>query len=251
MIRKLFFTLVSASLICIYQAISCDHYANSGLPCVEVPACEHGKSYIVVNQLSNGLGLSNSTSNITLCFDETSLHVVHAAKKQKYLTNPGYDQCNDAIFNSNVAEMFIAPNMEKINHCYNELDISPFDVMFDAGIYNPNLNHTTVEGSTFPCDGTGVKYTTSVDNEAETWTAEMSFSFELLNCPFNCPLKEYCGHTHANNVYRVNFFRINQLQPDVSSCSSSTCEYMAWNPTDVNPPAFHEPSKFGYMVLQL
>jgi hypothetical protein len=44
-------------------------------------------------------------------------------------------------------------------------------------------------------------------------------------------------------------FRISQLTPS-TACSSTTCEYMAWNPTLANPPAFHEPTKFGYLLLQ-
>jgi hypothetical protein len=45
-------------------------------------------------------------------------------------------------------------------------------------------------------------------------------------------------------------FRISQLTSN-TACSSSTCEYMAWSPTMANPPAFHEPTKFGYLLLQL
>jgi hypothetical protein len=108
---------------------------------------------------------------------------------QKYLSPTTYSQCNDAIFYSDVAELFIAPSMEEETHCYNELDISPYNVMYDSGIYNPNLNHTAVEGTTFTCDAYNITHTTSIDMNKNQWEASMTFPFSLLNCPYNCPLK--------------------------------------------------------------
>eukprot|EP01034_Spumella_vulgaris_P026409 gene26409-32987_t len=84
-------------------------------------------------------------------------------------------------------------------------------------------------------------------------------SLNVIDKPNGCP-SEPKGSLNIRNlremdatpssvVYRANFFRVNEL---VSSptCSSSSCEYLAWSPTGVNPPAFHEPTKFGYLVLQ-
>ena len=155
---------------------------------------------------------------------------------------------NDPVFNADVAEFFVAPHMEQDPHCYNELgqlflksnafsflvlisiiflgsDISPFNVQYDAGIYNKNLNHSGIVGYDFACDGSGIEHATVVNSQEKYWKATMSYSFELLNCPFNCPLKQYCGHSTPNNVYRANFFRISELTA-TSQCTSSTCEYM-------------------------
>lgn len=178
------------------------------------------------------------------------MYVNHTANKQEFLVDPNYSACNEPIFSADVAELFIAPNMEETPHCYNELDISPFDVMFDAGIYNENLTYTTVDGYEFDCEGTGVSHFTDIDMDNNRWEAHLTFSFELLNCPHDCPLARYCGHSTPNYIYRANFFRINELV-ETADCSSSTCEYLAWSPTDINPPAFHEPTKFGYLLLQL
>lgn len=232
------------------NSLQCSTFKDSGLPCAEIPRCSQGTEILSINQLSNGLGPSLSQSNVHLCFDDQKLYVKHVANKQQFLNDPGYKTCNDPVYNADVAEMFIAPSMETVPHCYNELDISPFNVMFDAGIYNKNLNHSGIEGYDFDCNGTGGTYSTTIDMASNSWTADLSFTFELLNCPYNCPLKRYCGHSTPNEIYRANFFRINELVP-TAQCSSSTCEYMAWNPTMVNPPAFHEPSKFGFLLLQL
>lgn len=144
--------------------------------------------------------------------------------------------------------MFFAPHMEKEPHCYNELDISPYNVMYNSGIYNKNLNQTGAVNTEFACESSDVTHQVVTDRSAHEWTASMTFSWSLLNCPVGCPLPNYCGHTQPNQIYRVNFYRVNELV-ETSKCSSSTCEYMAWSPTMANPPAFHIPTKFGYAVL--
>ena len=166
------------------NGIKCSALPANNLPCFEVPRCSTGQTAdIFINQLSNGYGASQSQSDVSLCFDDVRLYVNHTANGQIYLNNPGYKTCNDPVFNADVAEMFIAPNMESTPHCYNELDISPFGVMFDAGIYNPNLNHTGIEGYEFECSGTGVEYSSSINMVDNMWSATLSFTFALLNCP--------------------------------------------------------------------
>lgn len=236
------------SLAVYVSSLSCDDIKDKSVPCVEVPRCSDSTSTILVDQLSTGLGASVSSSSIDLCFDDTYLRLNNVANGQKYLTETPYTECNDAIFNSNVAEVFIAPHMEEEPHCYNELDISPFDVMFDSGIYNQNLNQSGIVNYEFDCATSGILHSVTVDMAHNTWTAQLSFPWSLVNCPYNCPLPQYCGHSTPNNIYRANFYRINELV-DTAKCSTSTCEYMAWNPTMANPPAFHVPTKFGYLVL--
>jgi hypothetical protein len=52
------------------------------------------------------------------------------------------------------------------------------------------------------------------------------------------------------SVYRANMFRISQLTSSGAKCSSASCEYLAWSPTLSDPPAFHEPTHFGYLLMQ-
>jgi hypothetical protein len=239
------------SIISSLSCLSLAHrLSDQRVPCVEVPRCGTATpSSIKIQRLSSGAGFSQASSEVTLCFDDNDLHITHKAYKQSYLTATNYPNCNDPIYNSNVVEFFVAPEMESDPHCYNELDISPSNVMFDAGIYNPNLNYSGIIGSTFTCEGSGIQSSVSYPDE-QSWTAEMSVPFSRLNCPYNCPLNRYCGHSTPNNIYRANFYRISELQP-TEKCTTSSCEYMAWSPTDVDPPAFHEPTKFGYLVLKL
>ena len=59
----------------------------------------------------------------------------------------------------------------------------------------------------------------------------------------------FCEHLYRINLYRVN--EMEELAMFDKTCSTTTnsCEYMAWSPTFSDPPAFHVPSKFGYLVL--
>jgi hypothetical protein len=242
-------------------AESCKEVRDSSVPCVEVPDCASQRyGAVIIDQLANGNGPSVATSNIKLCHDNEFLHVTHVANDQMYFTpNENLSECNSDIYSSDVAELFIAPYMEAEPHCYNELDISPYfgGVRFDAGIYNANLNQTGISGTDFGCVGEPGydNMTTSVaaDVKNHRWTATLSFNWGLINCPFNCPMQlHYCGHDTPNTIYRANFFRIHQLLADKSRCGSGaddSCEYLAWSPTLANPPAFHVPTKFGYLVL--
>ena len=173
------------------ESLKCTDIKDKSVPCVEVPRCTtSSQASVTIDQLSNGLGASQATSSVSLCFTDTALQVVHKAHGQKYLSPTTYTNCNDAIFYSDVAEFFIAPNMEQEPHCYNELDISPYNVMYDAGIYNPNLNKTSVQGTTFDCDSSNIEHTTSIDMPNHQWEASLSFPFALLNCPYKCPLQK-------------------------------------------------------------
>mmetsp|Transcript_21705 Transcript_21705/g.36689 ORF Transcript_21705/g.36689 Transcript_21705/m.36689 type:complete len:254 (+) Transcript_21705:81-842(+) len=246
-------TLVVSLQISLGGCLKCDSMPDKSLPCVEVPKCNSGADLAEINiyLLSNGRGNASADSIVQLCFSDTEFYLYHRAMGQKYMERTDYSQCNDPVFNSNVAEIFIAPNMEKSPHCYNELDISPYNVMFDAGIYNEDLNYKSVEGYPFDCESANITHSTLINMEQNEWQYNMTLPFSLLNCPYNCPMKRYCGHTTPNNIYRANLFRINQITQEQAECTSDTCEYMAWNPTGVNPPAFHEPEKFGFLLLQL
>ncbi len=269
MIGHLFVVLVALMISQAASSRSCKTWMldKPGLPCVEVPRCSYTSNSTVtkkagsvewnmensvatqITQLSTGLGKGQSLTEVNMCFDDVNLYLNVDLHNQKYLTNEQqFKSCNDAVFNENVFEAFVAPYVEKEAHCYNELDVSPNNVMFEGGIYNPNLNHTGISGTDMDCSQSGVLHDTSIAADL-SWKASFSYPFRLLNCPYQCPMSDYCGPATPNEIYRLNFYRINELTP-VSKCTSTTCEYLAWNPTMSNPPAFHEPTKFGYMLLQ-
>lgn len=244
------------------SGFSCADFSSTNLPCVEVQHCSTlQKVSLSINKLSNGNGASKSSSDVSLCFDETDLKIQINSQRQQYYSTHAFDECNDSVFNSDVAEVFIAPwyKNEPTPHCYSEIDLNPFNKLFESGIYNKNLNRTGITGTTFDCGTSGVKHSTTI-SDSNSWTESLSIPWNIIDKPYGCPVAEplkslnirnlrETASTAASSVYRANFFRINELSSS-PTCSSTSCEYLAWSPTLVNPPAFHEPTKFGYLVLK-
>lgn len=220
----------------------------AGSNCVKVPNCAKGFAYLNISMLSSGVTTSRSSSTISLCYDSVSLKIVHIANMQEFFPVSNYEECNDNIFYLDVVEAFIAPYVESEPHCYTELDLAPKNQFYASGIFNPNLNHTGVTNSLLNCSMTGIIHQTEIEFLSQKWTATMSVPWTVLDCPHGCPLDSYCS-TKANRVYRANFFRVNELVA-TTKCTSTECEYMAWNPTLANPPAFHEPLYFNFLVLE-
>lgn len=234
------------------DSASCDE-----VPCVNIPRCSSGRmASLSIDQLSNGKGSAQASSLVSICYDMRGLVIKHVATGQKYLSENSYNNCNDEIYNLNVAELFIAPVIDaepEASHCYNEIDISPGNVMFESGIYNSDLSQSTIKNSLIDCETSGVGHFVTVDKDNETWTSVITLPWSIANKPFACPIAEYTKVSATAPVaqYRANLYRVNELMPvGQQLCSSSSCEYLAWSPTMVDPPAFHCPRKFGYLILE-
>jgi hypothetical protein len=256
-IRKMFIA-VCAVIVAVLEFVYCETIVScaniskdSSIPCVEIPECSSGsKSKIQISQLSNGLGQASSTSDIALCYTSNYLSAVVESSNQKYF--PLADQfqaCNDAVFNMDVVELFIAPSGSSDPYCYSEIDTSPYDMIFESGIYNPYLNHTGVSNYLIDCSSSHIRHDTTVDKQSHSWNWVVNIPWSVVNSSKGCPTYTKEVSATAGTVYRANMYRVNELTAVSTSCSSTTCEYMAWSPTYSNPPAFHEPTRFGYFLL--
>ena len=239
---------------------TCDSINNSNnLPCVNIKSCDD-EATIVVDKLSDGKGESLSSSSVSLCYDNNGININTVAYNQLYY-NGNYTDCNDSIFNLDVNEVFIAPSVGNDDpHCYNEIDMNPNNVMYEAGIYNPNLNKTGLVNKLFDCASSGIIHESELDLSNSTWTSKLLIPWSVVHCPLGCPLSSYKDsclnkdkYGEVGNIYRVNFYRINEIV-STKACSSGhsspqTCEYNAWSPNNVYPPSFHEPKYFGYLIL--
>lgn len=239
------------------DTLSCASVAKNGLPCLEVPLCSKGTGKLTVSSQSSGNSSTVGTSAVDLCHDSTHLRIKNTAYGQRFFTEPSYSQCNDAIFNLDVSEAFIAPYIESDPgaYCYSEIDLNFNNVIFESGIYNPSLTRSAISNFDMDCDSSGIRHTTVVDKSTNSWSASVSVPWSVLNCPNGCPLSSYCkaqaSRDQADAVYRINFYRVNELQALASGsvCNSNVCEYLAWSPNFKAPPSFHEPTYFGYIVL--
>ena len=231
---------------------------DASLPCVEVPKCQQQEhiqpTKVQINLLSSGAvpGVPQTAQTTEICHDADNLKISWLVEQQAVTAslNSKYTTCNSAIFNLDVMEFFIAPQDNL--HCYTELDLSMANVPFFSGIQNPNLNHTGITGTPIDCASSGIETATDTSQVQQTgrWTSQLRVPLSLLQCPVGCPAQ--CTTPTDASVFRVNFYRINVRDASVmqtQKCNDDVCDYLAWSPTSVSPPSFHEPNSFGYMVL--
>jgi hypothetical protein len=257
-----FLFLVFPVLITSLTCSDVEKRSSGSLPCTTIPNCSTGQSVsLTANQLSNGLGSSKASSAIDLCYTESSLDVKVLASKQTYFPPDLYSSCNDNVFLLDVVELFIGEctssnsycNNAGDTYCYSEIDTSPYNKIFESGIFTPYLNHTGIKNYLVDCDSSNIKH--SVTKKPSEWTLQLSIPWKVIYNPQGCPVPtankdlKKAPVAGPGSVFRANVYRVNELTAVSSSCSSSTCEYISWTPTYSNPPAFHEPKKFGYFIL--
>lgn len=254
--RNILLGLLSAVAVYASTEIACP-----GQPCHQVPSCESGvTNSLTISELSSGTAAGKSKASVSMCYTSSGLHIEATASNQVYwpATN-AYSACNDGIFNSDVIEFFISGRLQSSTeeqvYCYSEIDTNPANQIFMSGIYNPNLNHTGVQNMLIDCDSSNITHATSVNTAKQQWKLTMDIPFTLIDTPYGCPTTTSSTSStnknflsHEGSLYRGNFYRINELI-STTTCSSSKCEYLAWSPTTCSPPAFHEPTKFGYFIL--
>lgn len=241
---------------------------NVSLPHADVPTCDSsiGNELLVVDTYSDGSDQTIGHSVVNLCYNESYLNIEIISYEQIFYPSTIYDQCNDPVYLIDVVEVFIALG-EQDPHCYLEVDISPYDGTFEASIYNPNLNHTGIEGTLLDCESTGIAHEALIVDPKE-WFVSISIPWDVVNDISNCHPRLHSAPVSssiqsnedtaaiavspkkitAGQIYRANFYRVNELVP-TSQCNISTCEYIAWSATYQSPPAFHEPTYFGSLVL--
>ena len=217
---------------------------------------------VILNNLSNGNGQSQSMSEVYFCYDDNYFVLQFISFNQSKYSQTAFEDCNDSVYNLDVVESFISTwelnkNSSDGPYCYSEIDLSPFNKIYQAGIYNKNLNHTGITNFPLDCATSGIRSRADVNpTNPSIWTTKIEIPWSVIVNPNGCPIATSSYHKETENTVvaipnalRANFYRVNELSvSDGSKCSSSSCEYMAWSPTLSNPPAFHEPTKFGYLI---
>jgi hypothetical protein len=239
------------------------HFCQSSLVVQPVPKlvgyeCGTKDSFnlITVNQKSDGTGASSvgTLSEVSLCYDNTYLVIDYISYLQNCNSQSNYSSCNDPVYLLDVIEVFIGPHVED-PHCYLEFDISPYNTPYEANIYNPNLNQSGIQNTLLDCNTSNIRYESNFLNTT-TWRSHIEIPWSDIDCLEGCNFRitdscpsAFQTHSRKGKVYRLNFYRINEILP-TTNCNTSTCEYLAWSPTYQNPPAFHVPPYFGYLELQ-
>ena len=252
------------------NSLKCNNVSDTTLPCIEVSPCILNDSVtdVQLTELSDGSGLATSYSNLSVCFNESGLYVSQINYEQGLLTTSNsISECNDPVSNSNSASIYIAPDTKTDMQCFTEFDVSPVNISYHAGVYISRLP-LPVQNFEMECNSSGLESTTMIDQSISVWQVEFFLPFATINCPFNCPLPQAnCDglntntsfnndddtqYANAEEVYRANFFRVNELMvlSGNGQCTQlqniGRCQTLAWVPT----PDLHNTSNFGYLLLQ-
>ena len=129
---------------------------------------------------------------------------------------------DDALWTEDVFEVFLSPEDPQL--VYYEFEVNPLGALFDARVESPEGRRTTMRVETsWDCPG----YSARVRRRERLWSA-------LVTIPL-APMKGEAART-----WRANFYRVDRGKTD---------EFTAWSPPMADPPDFHVPARFGYLVL--
>jgi hypothetical protein len=139
---------------------------------------------------------------------------------------------NQPIYEEEVVEAFLAPGAEPRH--YFELEASPMGAWFEARIESPYGRRATMRvDRSWRCEGWQRAVRLCADQEGRHvwWCAEWAIPFAAIGAPPPPP----------GSRWRANFTRIDR---------EDAGQFSAWSPTLVDPPDFHRPDRFGWLLFE-
>ncbi|HVG63366.1 MAG TPA: carbohydrate-binding family 9-like protein [Hyalangium sp.] len=165
-----------------------------------------------------------------IVYDDTNLYVAFDAEDPDIWGT--LRKRDDPIYNEEVVEVFLDANAD--GKTYNELQVSPHNVIFDA--YFPARRQGMDTGWDSGMK-TAVKVRGTLDNPSdrdERWTAELQIPFARLAEVPNVPPKK-------GDRWRFNLYRLEHL-------GRSNVEGQSFSPTFVGD--FHALPRFGWLTFE-
>jgi hypothetical protein len=241
--------------------------AKPEVPCIRVGPCE-AMSHATFGdfKVSNAPGdvPASQPTQGTVCYDAEGLRVSEFAT-DAFVFSP-YVNCNAAVWvASDVLEVFLAPILDPADdpQWYFELDATPTGAMFGSLIDNAKGAAPTCiaaeapcAAGPLPCSGAAafpLNMTVVTTTASDYWTTGLFVPWGLFAPEFQPRYAAAGGHSGGDGgealapwrTWRVNFYRYDY--PQGPNADFTNYELSAWSPT--HTPSFHEPSRFGVMVL--
>jgi hypothetical protein len=133
-----------------------------------------------------------------------------------------FKERDDPLWKEDVFEVFLSPHEPPT--VYYEFEVNPLGALFDARIDSPDGRRQTMRADvSWNCPGLSAR----VRRREGLWSAVIKIPLAPMDAG-------------VPRSWRANFYRIDRGDRD---------EYSAWSPTRADPPDFHVPDRFGYLIL--
>jgi len=202
---------------------------------------------VVFSDTVTGNSISKNQAKAKMMWSDEGLFILWQVEDEHIWGT--FENDDDPIYDEEVVEIFIAKG-ENIPNNYFEFQFSPLGVKFDAKIKNPtgdrhdsgfnvdigwNCESLKFIQHCYPerrlAKGETSRKTTSRPFPG-TWVTEAFIPWKSLNVE----------NAKKGDIFRANLFRIDGYPKQNS--------FQAWQPTLLDPPNFHVPSKFGFLELE-
>lgn len=140
-----------------------------------------------------------------------------------------YTQRDDAIYDEEVVEIFIAPG-DATPVDYYEFEVSPNGVLLEVFAHNPTGDRAQMQLD-FTWDCAGLQWVAQRDDAQNQWRVIYALPWASIGAPTDLPM-----------IWRANFYRIDRPR-------NGEPEFSCWSPTMIDPADFHRPAYFGYLTL--
>lgn len=177
--------------------------------------------------LADGSGPAQQQTVTRVCYNRQMLFVrFDCADTDIWGT---YTQRDDAIYDEEVVEIFIAPG-DATPVDYYEFEVSPNGVLLEVFAHNPTGDRAQMQLD-FTWDCAGLQWVAQRDDAQNQWWVIYALPWASIGAPADLP-----------TIWRANFYRIDRPR-------NGEAEFSCWSPTMIDPADFHRPAYFGYLTL--
>jgi hypothetical protein len=177
--------------------------------------------------LADGSGPAQQQTVTRVCYNHQMLFVrFDCADTDIWGT---YTQRDDAIYDEEVVEIFIAPG-DATPVDYYEFEVSPNGVLLEVFAHNPTGDRAQMQLD-FTWDCAGLQWVAQRDDAQNQWRVIYALPWASIGAPTDLPM-----------IWRANFYRIDRPR-------NGEAEFSCWSPTMIDPADFHRPAYFGYLTL--